>query len=128
MPKFVKRPVVIEAEQFTYIDGPKGEETTKLAHRLGVANMISQSDPLKDPNWSIVTLEGVHEVSEGDWVITGIEGEKYPCKDRIFRKTYVAVEEGLPVAQDLQYCNFCRRVNPVSEGCCDVCKLTIKNS
>jgi len=34
------------------------------------------------------TLEGFHEVSEGDYVITGVEGERYPCKPDIFKKTY----------------------------------------
>ena len=36
----------------------------------------------------IKTLEGGHIVSEGDWIITGIKGETYPCKDDIFKKTY----------------------------------------
>jgi hypothetical protein len=34
------------------------------------------------------TLEGGHIVCPGDWIITGIEGERYPCKNEIFRKTY----------------------------------------
>jgi hypothetical protein len=36
----------------------------------------------------IPTLEGVMEATEGDWIIRGVEGELYPCKDSIFRKTY----------------------------------------
>lgn len=36
----------------------------------------------------IDTLEGGHIVCPGDWVITGVAGEKYPCKDSIFRQTY----------------------------------------
>ena len=39
----------------------------------------------------IDTLEGGHTVCPGDWVITGIAGERYPCKDKIFRATYEAV-------------------------------------
>lgn len=31
-------------------------------------------------------------VSSGDWIITGIAGEKYPCKPDIFAATYEAVE------------------------------------
>lgn len=37
---------------------------------------------------TIETLEGVMTANPGDWIITGIKGEKYPCKDDIFRATY----------------------------------------
>lgn len=40
---------------------------------------------------TIRTLEGVMEVSPGDWIITGVNGEKYPCKPDIFEKTYEPV-------------------------------------
>lgn len=41
----------------------------------------------------IKTLEGTMVGEAGDWVITGIKGESYPCKDDIFQATYEAVEE-----------------------------------
>lgn len=37
-------------------------------------------------------LEGGHIVCPGDFVITGVAGEIYPCKPDIFAKTYEAVE------------------------------------
>lgn len=40
----------------------------------------------------IDTLEGQHNVCPGDWIITGIAGEYYPCKPKIFAATYEAVE------------------------------------
>lgn len=39
------------------------------------------------------TLEGHHLVCPGDWVITGIKGEQYPCKPDIFEATYELVED-----------------------------------
>lgn len=36
----------------------------------------------------IKTLEGVMIGKVGDWLITGVKGEQYPCKDVIFRMTY----------------------------------------
>lgn len=42
----------------------------------------------------IDTLEGGHIVCPGDWIITGIKGERYPCKPDVFEETYVPVEEG----------------------------------
>lgn len=41
----------------------------------------------------IDALEGGHRVCPGDWIITGIAGEHYPCKDEIFKLTYVAARE-----------------------------------
>lgn len=37
---------------------------------------------------SITTLEGTMTCNTGDWIIIGINGEVYPCKDDIFQKTY----------------------------------------
>lgn len=41
----------------------------------------------------IETLEGVMHASVGDWIITGVNGEKYPCKPDIFKKTYEPVAD-----------------------------------
>lgn len=41
-----------------------------------------------DTELYIDTLEGVMKASPGDWIITGIDGEKYPIKPDIFNKTY----------------------------------------
>ncbi len=40
----------------------------------------------------IETLEGVMKASAGDWIITGVDGERYPIKPDIFQKTYEIVE------------------------------------
>jgi hypothetical protein len=48
--------------------------------------------PMHDHGW-IETLEGGHIVCPGDWIITGVKGEHYPCKPDIFAATYEAVEE-----------------------------------
>jgi hypothetical protein len=39
----------------------------------------------------IQTLEGPLRAAPGDWIITGLRGEKYPCKPDIFEKTYELV-------------------------------------
>jgi len=36
----------------------------------------------------IETLEGTMTANPGDWIITGVAGEQYPCKPEIFEKTY----------------------------------------
>jgi hypothetical protein len=39
----------------------------------------------------IDTLEGGHIVCPGDWIITGVKGEYYPCKPDVFDSSYEAV-------------------------------------
>ncbi len=76
MPKFRKRPIVIEAEQwFQGIEIKGVKKSIVWAGRKG----------------SIETLEGILIVEPGDWIITGVKGEKYPVKDDIFQETYEAV-------------------------------------
>ena len=44
-----------------------------------------------DKEMIIHTLEGDMKASPGDWIITGVNGEQYPCKPDIFEKTYEPV-------------------------------------
>lgn len=85
--KFRKKPIVIEAEQFFYDQKPWPE---------GVEMKVIFTDDDGCPHSGpvIETLEGNMRVAEGDWVITGVKGERYPCKPDIFEATYDAVEEG----------------------------------
>ena len=46
-----------------------------------------------DVKIQIETLEGTMWASVGDWIITGVNGEQYPCKPDIFEKTYERVCE-----------------------------------
>lgn len=75
MPQYRKKPVVIVATQWH-----KGDPA--------LPGMVSNT---VNDGWAIQTLEGTMVVGDGDWVITGVEGERYPCKDSIFQKTYEAV-------------------------------------
>ena len=40
----------------------------------------------------IHTLEGAMAAKEGDWIIRGIKGEYYPCRNDIFEATYESVD------------------------------------
>lgn len=51
---------------------------------------IPCGNTMHDHGW-IDTPEGGHNVCPGDWIITGIQGERYPCKPDIFEATYEAV-------------------------------------
>jgi len=80
MPTFRKKPVVIEAEQF-HADQRPWPDGVRVTHRSDEEGALS-------PRAVIDTLEGPHFVSEGDWIITGVKGERYPCKPDIFEMTY----------------------------------------
>ena len=41
----------------------------------------------------IETLEGIHKADIGDYIITGVKGEQYPCKPDIFEQTYEPMED-----------------------------------
>lgn len=44
-----------------------------------------------DKTQYIETLEGTMKASKGDWIITGVDGERYPVKPEIFAKTYEVI-------------------------------------
>ena len=77
--KFRKKPVVIDAHLF--------EENSYSGWPDGVLK-----DSASKTGFSIDTLEGrALEVAPGDWIITGVKGEKYPCKPDVFEATYELV-------------------------------------
>lgn len=90
--KFRKKPVVIDAEQ--YISGKKCPAGVKFKWYSEHYELPIYSDdaPFAPHEVVIQTLEGDMHVSDGDWIITGVHGEKYPCKPDIFEKTYEKVE------------------------------------
>lgn len=45
------------------------------------------------PFVEIPTMEGVMRAGLGDWIITGVKGERYPCKPDIFAATYEPVTD-----------------------------------
>ena len=87
MSRFRKKPVVIEAEQ--WFPDKEIEGVTQFTISPGIA---AAGGCKPGTRAMIDTLEGPMTVSPGDWVITGVEGEKYPCKPHIFAKTYEPVE------------------------------------
>jgi hypothetical protein len=95
--KFRKKPLVIEATQWdgTYAQAKVLEQ--KLS--LNTLGMTSHPPSNSVSWWKIGTLEGGHEVTSGDWIITGVKGEHYPCKPDIFEATYEPVDE-MPLFDD----------------------------
>jgi hypothetical protein len=107
--KYRKKPIIIEATQwFKNGDHPQDdvmrpfEDTGHIPTepREGVVVRYFRRpdvngkrscefchDIMHNHGW-IDTLEGGHIVCPGDWIITGVKGERYPCKPDIFAATY----------------------------------------
>jgi len=49
--------------------------------------VVVEAYPVREA-FNIETLEGTMHARPGDWLITGVNGEQYPCKADIFEKTY----------------------------------------
>ena len=82
--KYRKLPVVIDAVQLPDYDDDNLEEFFNWAVEVDFVNFFSD----KEQTLIIPTLEGDMVASPTDWIIKGVNGEFYPVKDEIFKKTY----------------------------------------
>ena len=109
--KYRKKPVVIEATQWfkngdhpkdksefiTASDGERFLSEGKIVRYFRRPDVkgttLCQKCPqtMHNHGW-IDTLEGGHIVCPGDWIITGVKNENYPCKPDIFEATYEPTE------------------------------------
>lgn len=81
MKSYIKKPVVISAVQWVSDD----------ARELRCFDCVEIDDVF--PTIIMVrTLEGNMPMRRYDWLIRGIEGEYYPCRDSIFCATYEPAE------------------------------------
>ena len=87
MPRYRKKPVVIEARQLTA--GDAKELARWINGEGGDASFDARSDEV-----IISTLEGAMHATHGDYIIKGVANEFYPCKPAIFTATYELVEGG----------------------------------
>ena len=109
--KYRKKPVVIEASQW-FANGDHPEDGTAMIEgkegsfraegkvvryyrsvaQDGKEECLQCGKTMHVHGW-IDTIEGGHTVCPGDWIITGVKGERYPVKPNIFWETY-ELEEG----------------------------------
>ena len=104
--RYRKKPVVIDATQW-WKNGDHPDDNSHPIGEIGsgelsegrVVRRFRSPDipgeqecskcgkPMHGHGW-IDTLEDGHNACPGDWIITGIQGERYPCKPDIFKATY----------------------------------------
>ena len=89
--KYRKKPVVIEAIQFTTNNEPNDVEMTRIVDWINAESDMKISSH-NGTSIFINTLEGEMRAECGDWIIKGVNKEFYPCKPDIFKKIYDIVE------------------------------------
>lgn len=85
--KYRKLPVVIEAIKYQAELGNNRVINWLSQQKANITDWL-----FFDGEITIPTLEGKMKVSDGDFIIKGVNGEFYPCKSDIFEKTYEEVK------------------------------------
>lgn len=92
--KWRKKPVVVEAVQWT------GENKLSVLAFCGSKASFEKEAFKHEEELFIWTLEGTMKATINDYIIKGVNGEFYPCKEDIFRKTYDLVIEDNSLQED----------------------------
>ena len=85
--KYKKKPVEVEAIHFYYNDEESSKELNEFC-----GSHIKKGSEKQSPTLFVKTLEGNMRISDGDYIIKGVNGEFYPCKPDIFIKTYEPID------------------------------------
>jgi hypothetical protein len=95
VPKYRKKPVTISAEQYLPAKTPFPAGVVPIPPDVFEKLEKEAKFSLDGAMW-VETLEGGHIASPGDYIITGVKGERYPCKPDIFESTYERVADPDP--------------------------------
>ena len=99
--KYRKKPIVIEAHRwfkngdhpndgpaYKYGDPIAGHIVRYFRRPVRANEKCTECGFIFHQHGWIDTPEGGHLVCPGDWIITGVNGDLYPCKPDIFEATY----------------------------------------
>jgi hypothetical protein len=85
--KYIKNPIPVNAVEYEY-GLEDGFDDMQTATNAGL-DMDQYENPVNSCKVPFIsTLEGKHYINKGDYIITGVDGERYPCKKDIFLRTY----------------------------------------
>lgn len=90
--KYRKLPVVVDVLQFKDHNHQEIESFCGDKVKVCIEDSAWQVGKGIPHDWlEIKTLEGIMRADDGDYIIKGVNGEFYPCKPDIFKKTYEKV-------------------------------------
>ena len=90
--KYIKKPVVIDAIQWHGFNRVPVIDDVHAYDSYRINSVCKICGTEISAHGFIDTLEGGHIVCPEDWIITGVKGERYPCKPDIFAETYDRVD------------------------------------
>ena len=93
MAKYRKLPVIVEAERVDKLLYGFRHDFKSLPEWVIEAYDNHTITSITDVDFYIKTLEGEVIATHDDYLVKGIDGELYPCKIKIFEKTYERVGE-----------------------------------
>ena len=93
--KFRKKPVVIEAVQWTGDNAAEVHELTGVDYFAPIEDGFTHESD--NPDVTATVLDVLHDtwvgVKTGQWVIKGVKGEFYPIDEQVLADTYESVED-----------------------------------
>lgn len=103
MPRYRKRPVEVEAFRLGHQPFPWWFSGALVASVCPGTSVSVGGSVVRSISWgpepptsikiTISTLEGDMTAHGGDWIIRGVAGELYPCKNDIFEATYEEIRD-----------------------------------
>lgn len=109
MPQFRKKPITVQAEQYM------GCAPFPAGICLGERN-DQRTACCDGPH--VHTLEGPLHVSHGDWIITGVKGDRYPCKPDVFEATYEEIGRSFVLPERSARAGVCRKCGCTDDKAC----------
>lgn len=82
---YKKKPAIVSCFQLGYQDIPLWFQEAIADNKVSNISAFLES---ANETIKIKTLEGIMTAQKGDWIIRGVKGEIYPCKDDVFKATY----------------------------------------
>lgn len=135
MSVFIKKPIAVEAVKWKGFNNDEIKDFTGNNVKIEVIRESDADNGIPPSvNCSIETLEGVMKANVGDYIIKGVNGEFYPCKQDIFEKTYLHeddmgnVSDGYHTFNELYKYRMLYNAaffNELAKGDVKVCKIMV---
>lgn len=126
---FKKKPITIEAHRW-FKNGDHPEDGNSITEGQIVRyyrrpdcdgeRKCTHCNLIMNVHGWIDTKEGGHIVCPGDWIITGVAGEKYPCKPDIFSQSYESIKQYSLTDEEIKLAKNIDTINGGSKKCTSI--------
>ena len=105
--KVIKKRITVDAVRLNPDEDDKAEILSWSTKERPIVIVVDENN---DSIYAeIKTLEGTMRADKGDWIIKGIKGEVYPCKDNIFSESYeIIINQNEKILESIHQKEMCR--------------------